>query len=100
VTDEDLKREVHDLADKVEKLEGQQDRLSKLPDAVSRLEGAVSTLTRVVNMRFDNVDKGVKEAKPGWDFWLKFIIGAVVPVAIAIISGYFLLKAGLAGAGH
>jgi hypothetical protein len=60
----------------------------------------VATLTRVVNMRFDNVDKGVKDAKPSWDFWLKFIIGAVVPVTIAIISGYFLLKAGLAGAQH
>jgi hypothetical protein len=99
MTDEDFRREVHDLAGRVEELEEERERLKRLPDAVARLEGALGALTRVVNSRFDSVDQGVANAKPGRDFWLKLILGGVVPVLVALITGYFLLKAGLAQSG-
>lgn len=94
MTDDDLKQEVHDLAERIEGLEEEGDRLRRLPDAVSRLEGAVSALARLVTTRFDNVDRGVKKAS-GWDLAYKFAIGVLVPLAVALITGYFLLKSQL-----
>jgi hypothetical protein len=99
---EKVRRGLARLADRVDDLENERDAIKRIPQAVGELKGMTEAIQVQVNSlmtsmtgRFDNVEDGIRRATPGWDFWLKFIIGAIVPVALTIIGGYFALKAGV-----
>lgn len=93
MTEEELSNEVHDLIDRVQALEENADRVAQLPDAVAQLTGAVQTLTSMVQGRFDGVDAHVREAT-GLKTAIQFASVVIIPIIIALIGGYFALRAG------
>lgn len=97
MTDDDLRKKVEALAQEVDDLREQQERLTTLPDAVAKLHGTVETLQALVMSRFDRVDGGVEKAA-SIRTAITFASVVIVPILVAIIGGYFALKAGLASA--
>lgn len=92
-SDEELRAEVSELSKKVEDLQEESDRLRGLPDAVAELKGTIATLQQLVLGRFDQVQAGVDKSS-SIKTAIQFAAVLVVPILIAIIGGYFALKAG------
>jgi hypothetical protein len=99
---QEVKQGLNELSNRIDDLENERDSIKAIPMAVGELKGIVeatrdqvNTLMRSMTGRFDNVDSGIERATPGWEWWLKFCIGVIVPLLLAIISGYFLLRAGV-----
>lgn len=99
MTDDEIKREVNDIADQVEanrrrieELEEETEALSRVPEAVAELKGAVLTLSGLVNRVSNGADRiekanSVKTA-------IQFAAIVIVPILVALLGGYFVIRAG------
>lgn len=96
MTEDDLRAEVAELRDRIEVLEHEQEKLARLPDAVAELKGMVATLSSMITNRFDTVDQSVDKAA-GIKTAITFMSVVMVPILVALIGGYFALRAGVAG---
>lgn len=94
MTPEEIEAEVHELREKVEDLENEREALQRLPTAVAELAGAVRVLQGLVTSRFDNVDQTIQKAG-SVKTAIQFASVVIVPVLVALIGGYFVLKAGV-----
>ncbi|HEX7088680.1 MAG TPA: hypothetical protein VF192_00995 [Longimicrobiales bacterium] len=108
---EELEREARSLREKAERipvllervddLENERAALSRLPQTVWELKGMVATLTGIVNARVDTTVTNPADPPPEQartvDTLIKFASLVLVPILVALIGGYFALKAGLAG---
>lgn len=90
---DDLRQEILGLKEHVEDQDAELERLRGLPEAIAELKGVISNLQQLVLTRFDTVDKGVERAS-SLKTAVQFAAVIVVPVVIAIIGGYFALRAG------
>lgn len=95
---EDERTEIVELRERVGR---QAKRIEDLEEAVAGNTGKidvllamVSTLTGTVKERFDSVD-GAIDKTGSWKTAIQFAAVIVVPVLIALIGGYFALRAGL-----
>jgi uncharacterized protein YoxC len=96
VTPEEIHREVRDLRERIEDLENEREAIKRLPTAVAELKGAVHVLQDLVVEEFGAVRKGVDNAT-GMKTAIQFAAVVLVPVIVALIGGYFVLRVGLAG---
>lgn len=89
---DELRRELR----RIEAIEaGNAEDIADLSATVAEVKGMVTALQAMVIARFNGVDKGVKEATPGWDTALKFGSLIVLPLLLAILSTYVALKSGV-----
>lgn len=94
MSDAELQEEIHDLRTRVSRLEEVRDQVMKLPEAVSELRGALDVLTDLVTSRFDGMAPAVEKAA-GIRTAIQFSAAVLVPILVALIGGYVLLKAGV-----
>lgn len=101
MTDEErarLQKKVKELCERVEDLENERDAIKELPTAVAMLAGKVDTLRDIVLQGFDPRKKTIEtsegdiEKASSWDVAFKVAVSFILPILLAIISGYFLLK--------
>lgn len=83
------------LRERIEDLEDEREAIKELPQAVAELHGAVGVLQSLVTSRFDGIEPKVDKAA-SLRTALQFAAVVIVPVLVALIGGYFALKAGLA----
>lgn len=86
---------VAELARRVRHLEEQLMDMAGLPDAVARVEGALETLTRLVGEKLTTVQQAAEKATSVKSA-IMFVSVVLVPILVALIGGYFVLKAGAA----
>lgn len=91
--DEDVKEVIKELKRRMKALEDEMLDLAGLPGAVERLEGVVDTLKEVVLKRLDGVHEGVEKAA-SLRSAITFASVVIVPILVALIGGYFVLKTG------
>lgn len=105
MTDEDLRQEVEELASKVALMESEQERLKGIPDALSKLVGTVETLNGIVLARWGlkgvppEQRESVAQRASTADTLVKFSQFVLLPIVLALIGGYFALKAAGLSAG-
>lgn len=61
---------------------------------IARLEGTVDTLSKLVLAKLDGVQEGVDKAA-GVRSAITYAAIVIVPILVAVIGGYFALKAGV-----
>jgi hypothetical protein len=99
---DELESKVADLVGRVEDLENERDAIKNLPGAVATIAGQVQVLHDIVIQGFDG-HKRVIESEDGqtiqkansWDTAIKVAAGVVVPLLVALIGGYVLLRTSL-----
>jgi hypothetical protein len=91
MTTEEANDELFQLIRRIEILEQDVDKLEELPTQVSSLAGEVKTLTRLVTARFDNIQGPIEKAA-GIKTAVQYAAVVIVPILVAIIGGYFVLK--------
>jgi ribosomal protein L29 len=96
MSDAELQDEIHDLRTRVCRLEEARDQVMKLPEAVSELRGALEVLTDLVTGRFDSLVPAVEKAS-SLKTAIQFAGVVLVPILVALIGGYVLLKTGATG---
>lgn len=97
LSDAEIQDEIHDLRTRVGRLEEARDQVMKLPQAVAELRGALEVLTDLVTMRFDGIAPAVEKAS-SLKTAVQFAAIVLVPILVALIGGYALIKTG-AGVG-
>lgn len=98
MSDAELQDEIHDLRTRVGRLEENAAQVLKLPDAVAELRGALEVLTDLVTSRFDGMAPAVERAS-SIKTAIQFASVVLVPILVALIGGYVLIKTGVAVGG-
>lgn len=88
-----VERKVDELVERVEDLENERETIKHLPHAFAKLAGTVDTLKDLIIERFDRVDGGVEKAT-SLKTAIQFAAVLLLPILLALIGGYFTLKAG------
>lgn len=91
----DIHETLQELCNRMEMLEDEHDAIAKLPNEVAELSGKVDTLQTMLLARMDGVSTSVDKAT-SVKTAIQFAAVVVVPVLVALIGGYFALRAGLA----
>lgn len=86
----EVKRLAEELAERVEDLENEREAIKRLPTAVAELHGTVNTLKELVLKKLDGISETVTPGR--WDTLLKFAQFVIVPILVALITGWFLYK--------
>lgn len=93
MTDDEIRREVHDLRERVSDLEDETDALKRVPEAVAELTGAVKVLKDLV-VKVDNGATRIERAS-SMKTALQFAAVVIVPILVALLGGYFVIRAGV-----
>lgn len=83
--DEDL---IRDLLERVDDLENEREAIKELPEAVAQLRGSVEVLQTLVITQTQKVTRATSLTTA-----VQFAAVVIVPLLVAIIAGYFALKA-------
>jgi hypothetical protein len=94
VTPDEAEREIRELKERVEDLENEREAIKQLPHAVAELHGAVDTLRDIVIGKLDTIGGSVERVS-SIKTAIQFAALVIVPILVALIGGYFALKAGV-----
>jgi hypothetical protein len=72
--------------------------VGELRGKLAVIEAQIINLTTLVSTRFDGIDVGVERAS-GIKTAITFASVVIVPILVALLGGYFLLRAGLPSPG-
>lgn len=87
-------KEIHELKERVESLEEDREEIKQIPLAISELKGQVNTLHSLLVVKLEGVQSGVEKATSVRTA-IQFASVVLVPILVAILGGYFALRAGV-----
>lgn len=90
MTPDEVVKEISDLRERVEDLEDEADTLKRLPEALAELRGMVKALKDVV-VKIDGGADRIERAN-SLKTAVQFAAVVIVPILVALIGGYFLVK--------
>lgn len=93
MTEDEIREEVRDLRERVDDLEHEQEALARVPEAVAELKGMVKTLRDVVIKVGDGAARIEKASSMRTA--LQFAAVVIVPILVALLGGYFVIRAGV-----
>jgi hypothetical protein len=89
--------DLKEILDRIDDLEAEIKRLIELPERLAELRGEVKSLRALVINRADSIQSGVDKAA-NIKTAIQFAAVVLVPILVALIGGYFVLRAGIPSA--
>lgn len=83
-----MEERLDELEERVEDLENEREAIKQLPSQMALLKGAVEVLQALVLAQSQRVSKATS-----WTTAVQFAAVVIVPLLVALIGGYFVLKA-------
>lgn len=93
MTEDQIRREIKELSDRIEDLENERDAIKRLPDAVARLQGAVDVLQGMISKGFEHTEEKI-EGTTSFKNALQFASVILVPLLVALIGLYAVTHGG------